>query len=62
LNRVSPEDLEVVLPLPDAVAVAVVEYRTQNGRFHDIADLQRAPGLDLRQIQEARARIIFTDA
>jgi DNA uptake protein ComE-like DNA-binding protein len=50
-----------VLHLPHAVAIAIVEYRTQNGQFHDISDLRRVPGVDFRQIQEASARIILTD-
>jgi len=61
VNRASPDDLEAVRHLPHAVAIAIVEYRTQNGQFHDISDLRRVPGVDFRQIQEASARIILTD-
>jgi len=61
VNRASPEDLEAALDLPPTTAAAIVAYRTQNGQFHSLGDLERVPGLDLQQIQERRARIIFTD-
>jgi hypothetical protein len=46
VNSASPEDLSAVLGLPPKVAAAVVEYRTANGKFADLAALTKIPGID----------------
>ena len=61
VNRASKEDLEQVLDLPQSTAAAIVEYRTHHGRFQSLDDLQQVPGLDSRQLQEKKNRIVFTD-
>lgn len=59
INSASAEDLSAVLGLPPKVAAALVEYRTANGRFADLAALQKVPGLDKAKLDEQPEAVRF---
>jgi competence ComEA-like helix-hairpin-helix protein len=59
VNTASAEDLTAVLGLPPKVAAAVVEYRTANGRFTDLASLLKVAGIDKAKLEEQPEAIRF---
>lgn len=59
VNTASAEDLSAVLGLPPKVAAAVVEYRTANGRFTDLASLLKVAGIDKAKLEEQPEAIRF---
>lgn len=59
VNSAAADDLSAVLGLPPKVAAAVVEYRTANGRFTDMASLARVPGVDRAKLEEQAGAIRF---
>jgi competence ComEA-like helix-hairpin-helix protein len=59
VNTATADDLSAVLGLPPKVAAAVVEYRTANGKFTDIASLGRVPGVDKAKLEEQAGSIRF---
>lgn len=59
INTASAEELSAVLGLPLKVAAAVVEYRTANGRFVDLAALLKVAGVDKAKLEEQPDAIRF---
>jgi competence ComEA-like helix-hairpin-helix protein len=59
VNAASAEELSAVLGLPPKVAAAVVEYRTANGKFADVAALEKVPGVDKAKIEEQPEALKF---
>jgi competence ComEA-like helix-hairpin-helix protein len=59
VNTASAEELSAVLGLPPKVAVAVVEYRTANGKFADLAALTKVAGVDKAKLEEQPEAIRF---
>lgn len=59
VNTATADDLSAVLGLPPKVAAAVVEYRTANGKFTDIAALGKVPGVDKAKLEEQAGSIRF---
>jgi competence ComEA-like helix-hairpin-helix protein len=59
VNTASAEDLTAVLGLPPKVAAAVVEYRTANGRFTDLASLLKVAGVDKAKLEEQPEALKF---
>ena len=59
INTATAEELSSVLGLPPKVAAAVVEYRTANGRFTDIAGLAKVEGVDKAKLEEQPEAIRF---
>jgi competence ComEA-like helix-hairpin-helix protein len=59
VNSASAEELSAVLGLPPKVAAAVVEYRTANGKFADIAALEKVPGVDKAKLVEQPEALRF---
>ena len=59
VNTASAEELSAVLGLPPKVAAAVVEYRTANGRFADLAALEKVAGIDKAKLEEQPEAIRF---
>lgn len=59
VNSASAEELSAVLGLPPKVAAAVVEYRTANGRFADLAALEKVAGIDKAKLEEQPEAIRF---
>ena len=48
-----------MLGLPPKVAAAVVEYRTANGKFTDLAGLAKVDGVDKAKLEEQPEAIKF---
>lgn len=59
VNTSTAEELSAVLGLPVKVAQALVEYRTANGRFVDLASLEKVPGIDKAKLAEQAGSIRF---
>ena len=59
VNTASAEELTAVLGLPPKVAAAVVEYRTVNGKFADLAALEKVTGVDKAKLQEQPEALRF---
>jgi len=59
VNSATADELSAVLGLPLKVAQAVVEYRTVNGRFTDIASLEKVAGVDKAKLAEQADSIRF---
>jgi len=59
VNTASAEELSAVLGLPPKVAAAVVEYRTANGKFADIAALEKVAGVDKAKLEEQPEALKF---
>ena len=59
VNTASAEELSAVLGLPPNVAAAVVEYRTANGKFTDIAALAKVAGVDKAKLEEQPEALRF---
>jgi DNA uptake protein ComE-like DNA-binding protein len=48
-----------VLDLSASEAAAIVEYRSRQGAFGSIQDLEKVPGLDGASRQRALDRVVF---
>lgn len=59
VNTASAEELSAVLGLPPKVAAAVVEYRTANGKFTDLASLEKVEGIDKARLEEQPEALRF---
>jgi competence ComEA-like helix-hairpin-helix protein len=59
VNTASAEEISAVLGLPPKVAAAVVEYRTANGKFADIAALEKVTGVDKAKLEEQPEALRF---
>lgn len=59
VNSATAEELSSVLGLPPKVAAAVVEYRTANGRFADLAALAKVAGIGKAKLEEQPEAIRF---
>jgi competence ComEA-like helix-hairpin-helix protein len=59
VNKASPENLVTTLGLSSSDAAALVAYRNKSGKFKDIQDLTKVPGIDTRKIDAAKNRIEF---
>ena len=59
VNTASAEELSAVLGLPPKVAAAVVEYRTTNGKFADVAALEKVAGVDKAKLEEQPEALRF---
>ena len=52
VNSATAEEISAVLGLPMKVATAIVEYRTANGKFADVAALEKVEGVDKAKLEE----------
>jgi competence ComEA-like helix-hairpin-helix protein len=59
VNTATAEELSMVLGLPMKTATAIVEYRTANGRFTDLASLAKVDGVDKAKIEEQPEALRF---
>jgi competence ComEA-like helix-hairpin-helix protein len=59
VNAAPAEELSAVLGLSPKVAAAVVEYRTANGKFADIAALEKVEGIDKAKLEEQPEALRF---
>src|ERR1700679_1604837 len=51
VNKARAIDLESGLTLKRSEAAAIIEYRTKNGPFKSIRDLEKVPGVDAAKIE-----------
>jgi competence protein ComEA len=61
INRARAIDLESGLTLRRSEAAIIIEYRTKNGPFRSIEDLEKVPGIDVGKIESKKDRLIFQD-
>ena len=61
VNQARAIEFESGLSLRRSQAAAIIEYRTKNGPFHSIADLEKVPGIDVAKIEAKKDRLIFED-
>jgi competence protein ComEA len=59
VNQASAVDLESGLRLGRTEAEAIVQYRTEKGKFHSVDDLRSVPGLDFKKIEANKSRLAF---
>jgi competence protein ComEA len=59
VNTAPAGDLAPVLDVAVDVAAAVVKYRSDNGSFKTVEDLQRVPGLDGARLEARKDRLTF---
>jgi competence protein ComEA len=59
VNTASAKELEQFLKLEEKVAQAIVDYREKNGKFKELEQLKRIPGVNAEQLQEKRQSIAF---
>ena len=59
VNTATAEELSAVLGLPPKVAAAVIDYRTANGKFADIAALEKVAGVDKARLEEQPEALLF---
>jgi competence protein ComEA len=59
VNSASAVDISAGLSLSKTESDSIVDYRSKNGKYKDIAGLKQVPGLDAAKIDAARDRIEF---
>jgi len=61
VNTARAIEFESGLSLRRSQAAAIIEYRTRNGPFHSIDELEKVPGVDVAKIEAKKDRLIFED-
>jgi len=61
VNTARAIEFESGLSLRRSQAAAVIAYRTKNGPFKSIADLEKVPGIDAQKIESKKDRLIFDE-
>src|ERR1051326_4627967 len=61
VNKARAIDLESGLSLRRSEAAAVIAYRTRNGPFKSIEDLEKVPGIDIAKIEAKKDRLTFEE-
>ena len=59
VNQARAIDFEAGLTLKRSQAAAIVEYRTKNGPFKSIGDLEKVPGIDVAKVEAKKDRLSF---
>ncbi|MGD0500505.1 MAG: helix-hairpin-helix domain-containing protein [Bryobacteraceae bacterium] len=59
VNKDTAKEISAGLRLTPSEADAIVAYRTANGAFRDVKDLEKVPGLDPKKIGDSKDRIVF---
>lgn len=59
VNKATADELTEALTIPKSTASAIVAYREKNGPFKEWTDLQKVPGIDVKQIQDKKGRVVF---
>jgi len=61
VNKARAIEFESGLSLRRSQAAAIIEYRTKNGPFKSIQDLEKVPGIDVAKIEAKKDRLIFEE-
>lgn len=59
VNTARAIEFESGLSLRRSQAAAIVEYRSKNGPFKSIQDLEKVPGVDVPKIEAKKDRLVF---
>jgi competence protein ComEA len=59
VNKASAQELSTSLGISMPAAKSIVDYRTKNGAFGNIADLKAVPHIDWKAIESQKDRIEF---
>jgi competence protein ComEA len=59
VNTATIAELANGLGFTDAQASAVVQYRSENGKFKSIADLAKVPGMDAATLEAKKSKLAF---
>jgi competence protein ComEA len=59
INTASAIELESGLSLKRSESVAVIEYRTKNGKFHSLEDLKKVTGVSFAKFEAKKDRLAF---
>lgn len=59
VNKATVKDLETSLQLSADEAKEVISYRSKNGNFAKLEDLQKVPGLDIKKLEAMKDRLEF---
>jgi competence protein ComEA len=59
INRASKDDLKKVKGINDTLAEKIVEYRDQNGEFHNKEDLKKVEGISEQRASELEQAVRF---
>jgi len=60
INKATAKELEAGLGISAEAAAAIVQCREKNGPFKEWRDLEKAPGLDLKKLEDKKDRIDFS--
>ncbi|HEY2017459.1 MAG TPA: helix-hairpin-helix domain-containing protein [Bryobacteraceae bacterium] len=52
-------ELKAILAVTAKEATALLDYREANGKFKDLGDLEKVPGVDPKKIEDKKAIIAF---
>jgi competence protein ComEA len=59
VNKADGKTLGNTLDVPESEGEAIVRYRDEHGRFANVDDLKRVPGLDGGRVDARRDRFVF---
>lgn len=60
INKTSADQLVAALGMSQAEASAIIRYRTEHGAFREWSELSKVVGVDLKQHEENRDKIVFS--
>ena len=59
LNTATAKQIAEASPFTDTEAAAIIAWRAANGRFKDIKDVKKVPGVDVKKVDAQQTRIQF---
>ena len=59
INTATVDQLDMLPGMGPAKSKALIDYRTKNGNFKNIEDLQKVPGIKQKKIDKLKEYIIF---
>ncbi|HUB34810.1 MAG TPA: helix-hairpin-helix domain-containing protein [Bryobacteraceae bacterium] len=59
VNRARAIEFEAGLSLRRSQAAAIIDYRTRNGPFRSLEDLEKVPGIDVAKVEAKKDRLVF---
>lgn len=59
VNTASAAELELLPDIGPSLAKAMIDYRTKNGAFNSLADLDKVPGIGPKTLEKLKDRVTF---